>query len=181
MALWGATRVSCTPTFQKYISSVVDIVIFKINTVGTWRFKYSFQTHYFLVFHRCARTYLPKSQKVFTVFRHHGVRTLEALQVGVRHTFDDLWRVRIIISCATTWGFWGSRPLPFFLKMAKVPLHWNALDLEMAMRLFIILLLCSVETFIIIRLESSEIRKILAIFLPFLNLKNMIPGYTPLK
>ena len=47
------------------------------------------------------------------------------------------------------------------------------------MGLFIVFLFGSVEMFIIIRLERSEIRKIPVIFLPFLNLKNMMPGYLP--
>ena len=45
------------------------------------------------------------------------------------------------------------------------------------MGLFVVFLFGSVEMFIIIRLESSEIRKIPVIFLPFLNPNNINPGY----
>ena len=61
-------------------------------------------------------------------------------------------------------------------------LHWNAvLNLGMAMGLFIVFLFGSVEMFIIIRIASGEIRKIPVIFLPFLNVKNVIPGHIPFE
>ena len=47
------------------------------------------------------------------------------------------------------------------------------------MRLFIVFVFDSVEMFILIRLKSRKIKKIPVIFLLFLNLKNMIPGYLP--
>ena len=49
------------------------------------------------------------------------------------------------------------------------------------MRLFIALLFGSVEMFITERLESSEVRKIPVACFPFLNLKNIMPGYILFK